>query len=90
MPPSQTHSLLTDIPATADILSRSGCRYLLSQPAYLQIQENQFLLGLGVSCAAVLTIAIVLMSFMWQSFKHEQRLQDQVGPCLPCFSELMY
>lgn len=45
------------------------------------LQENQFLLGLGVSCAAVLSIAVVLMSFMWQSFKQEQQLQDQVGLC---------
>lgn len=48
-----------------------------------QSQENQFLLGLAISCAAVTAIAVVLMLLMRRSFMRQQQLQDQVGHNLP-------
>jgi hypothetical protein len=49
----------------------------------LLLQENQFLLGLAISCAAVTAIAVVLMLLMRRSFARQQQLQDQVGHNLP-------
>lgn len=47
------------------------------------LQENQFLLGLGVSCVTVLVMSAVLMLCMRRSFEHERQLQAQVGRNLP-------
>lgn len=45
---------------------------------YLLLQQNQFLLGLAIGCAAVTVIAVVLMELMRRSFVRQQQ-QDQVG-----------
>lgn len=49
----------------------------------LLLQQNQFLLGLAIGCAAVTAIAAVLMVLMRRSFVRQQQLQDQVGYNLP-------
>lgn len=49
----------------------------------LLLQENQFLLGLAVSCAALTAIAAVLMLLMRRSFAQGQQLQEHVGRNLP-------
>lgn len=49
----------------------------------MHVQENQFLLGLGVTCTVLAGTAVALMFVMRRSFEQEQQQQDQVGRNLP-------
>lgn len=67
------------------------CCYLLQHhlQAVLQCaaccvtQDNQFLLGVAVSCVAVTIVSLVLMLLMRQAYTREQKLSEQVGRDLP-------
>lgn len=49
----------------------------------LCLQENQFLLSLGITCAVLAGTAVALMFVMRRSFAQEQQHLDQVGRNLP-------